>query len=696
MNENPESLDKLNSFPITYPIQQLINGIADDVNTEKQKRAWWDQSTDQFINMRYGIRNQKTFPWPNCANYVIPLIDTDINRIKPAYAGLIDVTPVVMFEPFGDEDMEAAENKEIYFDWLLKAKMDFNINYLLSLDYILEQGIVIWKTTWKYTTADYTEEFDLSEFDPKVVQAIYDPIVTDDILAKIIEEEFKIDVTLEENVREINKSIKKFRNGQSKFRLNLKEIKDDRPEAIPCSLRYDITFPVETTDLNQARFIDYKFQISKNNLKIAMRDEKYKEYSDGEINAWSNDSSTDERRKRNKTTNAQPDQDNIWLHETCVWHDINEDGIAERCIATWPDNDPESVLRFIELPYDHGMWPYVAVKREINGSGLFDSRGIPALDSDFQNGISTAFNQSVDNGTITNTPQVVVKENALVNTRNLRYIPGERVTVRTNTADYETRVLGNGSQGFLLQSAQYLKSWANERIGNISSGLTADNNQAGQGQQGQKTAREINLVEQVGTEIQSLDLQVHQHQMALLYYQIDALDNQFGNQDEISFVSQGQAQKLSRKEIQGKFKYVPNGRLDNSNPAMRLSKAFNLLKMFLNDPDIKQRELKKIVLDDFDIKIARKIFKSDEEKAQEQQAQAQGQQGQKTEAMQTSLMLKKADSAIELQRIQGEAQVDIQKYLAESLIDVHEAALLVPIEGQVPQTTKPKTSSKSR
>lgn len=660
-SDNPEALSKLNSLEITPELKAFTTDLFSDIEDEKQKRAWWDSTTDDYINMRYGIRSRKDFPWPNCANYVIPLIDADINRLKPAYAGLIDVYPIVIFEPYGQTDMEASEMREVYFDWLLKAKMNYFENYMLGIDYLLEQGIVIWKITWKYATRNYTREIDLRESDPKVLEALYSAFVTDEMLAQVFLEEFQIDDSHEENLKAVQKAVQGFRRGKSTFTLLLKETVDDQPEVTPCSLRYDVVFPVETTNLNNARFIDFRFQVAKNDIKIAMKDEKYKTYGDSEIDGWATAWAADQKnRQRQKTVTTQPDEDLVWLHETCVWRDINNDGIKERCIVTWPHGKPEDILRFIELPYEHGMWPYVACKREINDPGFFSSRGIPALDADFQLGISTGFNQSVDNGTITNTPQIKYKENSVANIRNVRYVPGERIKITGSMDDYQVTSLGNPSQQYLLQSGQYLKAWANERIGNLTSGLSQSNNQAGQGSQGQKTAKEINVVEQVGSEQQSLDLQVFQNQMAGVYFQIDALDNQFGDQDTIEFVSDGEYQKLTRKEIQGRFKYVPNGRLDNSNPQLRVSKAFNLLRMFLNDPDIKQRELKRMVLDDFDVRIARKLFKTDQEVAQEQKQQAAQQQQTKDDAMHSAVGMKVINDNLEIRK----------------------AALLVPIEGR--------------
>ena len=72
---------------------------------------------------------------------------------------------------------------------------------------------------------------------------------------------------------------------------------------------------------------------------------------------------------------------------------------------------------------------------------------------------------------------------------------------------------GNSSQGFLFQSAQYFKAWSDQRTGNLSSGITSPNNIPGESATGQKTAKEIGLVEQLQSEVQSLDLQVFQRQI---------------------------------------------------------------------------------------------------------------------------------------------------------------------------------------
>lgn len=666
-NTDPESLDRINSLEITPEVESFVNNLYSRIMEEKTARAFWERNIDRWRNLRYGIRAPKTFPWKDAANYVFPLIDYDISRLKPAYADLINITPVVSYSPYGEEDIDPARKREQLFDWLLKTKGSFYENYLLGIDYLLEQGMVVFKTSWRYSTRTYTVEIDLKDLDEQVLNAIYDPRVNDELLFKIIVEEYRLDTSFDENIKEIRKAVDKFRAGKTELSITLLEKKDDYAEIIPCSVRDEVTFPIGTTDLNEARFIDYVFCMSKNDIKIAMNDNKYNKYSDEEIESWSeyNTYNLDKRLGKNFQY-LDKYNDVIWMHETCIWRDVNGDGIEERCIVTWPDASPKSVLRLIELPYEHGQWPYVLVRREINDSGPYSSRGIPALQEDFQNGISTSFNQSVDNGAIINAPQIVTRQGAVSNIRNLRYIPGNVVVTNGPTSDYEIRQGVNASQGALFSQAQYLKSWADQRTGNLTSGLSQANNLPGTND-GKKTAKEISTVEILSTQATSLDLFVFQIQMAKVYYQADALYEQFMEENEFSFITNDAPVKISRSEIQGKFNIVPNGKIDNTNPQMRINKSWMMLRAFLNDPDIKQRELKKLFLDDMDVKLSMRLFKSDEEIAQEQQ-----------QAQQNMVQQMQIQDQIQNQQIRKQLET---KSITDDL-EVRKAALMAPIDGK--------------
>lgn len=664
--KDPESLEKVNSLKITDKIRDFVQSLSRDVEESRTDRAEWESRIDNYTRKRYGIRTKKSFPWVGAANFVLPQIDSDINRLKPAYINLaFGVSPIVTFEPFGAEDVEPARKRELLFDWRMRTQVKYFKPYCLGVDYMLHTGYTIFETGWVFETRKYTKELDLSDLPMEILEALYMPEVNDDALFHIIAEEMLPDLTLQENVDEIKRVVGEFRKGKSKFELKFLEVYENRADVQALNPREDVTFPIHTCDIQEARFIDRKFWISKNKIKMRMESGRYQEYDDDAVDGWatkSYDSTTasDLKSIRDGVRMQKQDDDMVLLHRVSTWYDIDGDGIEERVQIIYPDNNPNDILSFIENPYDHGMFPFVVVRREFNDAPIMSSRGIPALDDDFQTGISTLFNQDIDAGTITTTPTVVARKNSVKNLRNLRYVPGQVVETENGTADYTVVQNTNMGQANRFNNMQYLKAWANDRIGNVTAAISQANNAPGNGPQGQKTAKEVSAIESNAGSLQSMDLLVFQNQMVALYDQIDSLYEQFGD-DETEFMITGeQPIRVTRKEIQGHFNRVPNGRLDNSNPALRAQKSLALMQMFMNDPFVRQDQLRKMYLDDNDIRISQKLLKS----PQELQADAQAQMASQVDQLQTALKMQDARNLMDVKKEAMLAPITGRKYAA--------------------------------
>ena len=663
-DRNPESLEKVKEIKVTQDLIDFVVKLDKDIEEEKGYRGDWESRIDSYTRKRYGIRAKKSFPWVGSANFVLPQIDSDINRLKPAYINLAyGVSPIVTFEPFGPEDVVPARKRELLFDWRMRTQVKFFKEYALGVDYMLHNGYKVYRVGWKFETRKYCKYLDLNDLDREVLDALYLPEVDDATLAQIIAEEMRPDLSLQENLDEIERVVGEFREGKTSFEFEFVEVSENRVEVKACNPRDEVTFPVDTCDIQDAAFIDYRFYKSKNSVKRDIETEKYREFSDDDINSWTKESgeSASEFIKNirdGKNSSYRSDSDEVVLHEVATWYDVNNDGIDERVLITYPEGSPSSILRFIEVPYDHGLFPYIVVRREINDAEIMSSRGIPALDDDFQTGISTIFNQDIDAGTIATTPTVVARKNSVKNLRNLRYVPGQVVETENGAADYTVTQNPNMGQAGRFASMQYLKSWANDRIGNTTAAISQTNNSPGNGPQGSKTAREVSAIESNSGMLQSMDLLVFQNQMVELYYQIDSLYNQFGDDEETMMITNERSLKVSRREIQGKFNIIPNGRLDNANPALRAQKMLAMLQMFMNDPYIRQDEIRKIYLDDYDVRISQRLLKTPEEMQAEAAQQIQSQNDQ----LQTALLMQKGRDNLEIRKEAILAPITGRKY----------------------------------
>lgn len=663
-NKNPEALANVHAIEVSGELREFVVGLDKDVQEARTDRSEWETRQDVYMRKRYAIRSPKIFPWPGCANFVLPQIDSDINRLKPAYVNLaFGVSPIVMFEPYGPEDIEPAKKRECLFDWRMKTQVRFFKDYCLGIDYMLQRGFTLFKVSWKFTTRKYIKVIDLDEVEPEVVDALLMPELDDATLFQIFEEELKPDMSFEENMLALQQGVEEFRAGKTRFEFEFVEKEENRAEVKACDPRDEVAFPPGTTDIQQAYFIDYRFWVSKNDLKKQMVDGTFEEFSDDEISAWTtrnykNGSAANLRATRDGYTQQKRVDDMILMHEVCTWYDVNGDGIDERVIVTYPDSDPEAILRFIENPYDHGLFPYVVVRRELNDAEVISSRGIPALDDDFQTGISVLFNQDIDAGTIATTPTVVARKNSVKNLRNLRYVPGQQVETENGEADYKIVQNQNLGQTNRFNNMTYLKSWANDRIGNVTSAFSQINNASGSGRGGSKSATEAAEIASAAGQLQSMDLMVFQQQMADVYYQIDMLYEQFGDEDEEVMITGEQSVKISREEIQGKFNRIPNGRLDNSNPVLRTNKMLALYDRFANNPFIEGYELTKVTLNELDMKLAKTILKPMKVVQQEQQAALAQKEKMKGEMVQ----MERVKNALEVEKEAQLAVVQGRKY----------------------------------
>lgn len=656
--EDPESLEKVNDLGEADKLKDFVTALDSEITDAQNDRAEWETRQDVYTKKRYGIRAPKTFPWPGAANFVLPQIDSDINRLKPSYMSLaFGVSPIVNFEPFGPEDIEPAKKREVLFDWRMKTQVRFFQEYSLGVDYALQRGLTLFKIGWSFSTRKYVQYLDLRDIDPKVLEILYMPEITDDILFQLIAEESRPDLSFKENAEAIEKFIVDFRTTEkTRFKLEFVETEQNQPFVKACDPRDEVVFPVNTTNIQDAPFVDYRFWSSKNGIKLNIMSEKYNEFSDDDISAWAKPQGQRETSETVRgvrdgiNTSRKTPQDQILLHEVCTWYDVDDDGILERVLITYPDNDPSCILRFIELPYDHGMFPYVVCRREFNDARILSSRGIPALDDDFQTGISAMFNQDIDAGTIATTPTVVSRLNSVKNLRNLRYVPGQHIETENGTGDYAVVQHMNLGQANRFNNMTYLKSWANDRIGNLTAAFSQNNNTKGSGSGGSKSATESSAIASAAGQLQAMDLMVWQQQMAEVYYQIDALYEQFGSDEEYIAITNERPIRITRREIQGRFNMIPNGRIDNSNPVLRANKALAIYDRFSQNPFVDAYQLTKYALNELDAKTAKLIMKSTEQIQADQQGQVMAQREAKREAIHTQILLKGLSDQLEIKK----------------------------------------------
>ena len=128
--------------------KKLHSNILMDIG---QRSAWETRQVD-FYRMRHtGIR-RKQKPWNNAADLHFPLIDTNIEKLKPMYfQQVVGMDVVATFVPMRSQLAAATTTAEGWFDYKTRERSNLQDESMAWIDYALMSGRGVMKVTWNST-----------------------------------------------------------------------------------------------------------------------------------------------------------------------------------------------------------------------------------------------------------------------------------------------------------------------------------------------------------------------------------------------------------------------------------------------------------------------------------------------------------------------------------------------------------------
>lgn len=125
--------------------QKLHASILADIG---QRTSWENKQVD-FYKMRHtGIR-RKQKPWNNAADLHFPLIDTNIEKLKPLFfQQVVGMDVVATFVPMLSQLAASTTLAEGWFDYKMREKSNLQSESLAWIDYALMSGRGVMKITW--------------------------------------------------------------------------------------------------------------------------------------------------------------------------------------------------------------------------------------------------------------------------------------------------------------------------------------------------------------------------------------------------------------------------------------------------------------------------------------------------------------------------------------------------------------------
>lgn len=568
----------------------INDALADQINKWQEQSegniATWEQNQVKWHKMRMRIKKVKNFPFVGCANLRMPTIETKIRKLKAALVNVIfGVRPVVQVIPTPAGTFDNARKIEKFLDHLICDVADIKNKLIISIDQALEKGFSILKPHWCYEEIKRIETLHIDDFSIEEIQAIHHPSVNTEMLIGMLVDHLQIDMSdnvRTENLKELERVAKEIHAGAESIKFTVCDVTKNYPDADICMDERIYVGTDSGYDPQGCQYIIHEFFMPMDTVKKNADIKGWDTSSVEEV--WSKKSVNLENKNiqmskdlREGITRLQNGDELVKIWECYCWYDINNDGEKEKCVVTMAA-DFNKILRKSTLPFYNAKWPFIKLFYELTDDRWFSHRGIPEIIEDIVKEIDIQHMQKIDNQTIRNTPMFLYRA-GMVNNKVVQFIFGQGLPVSgmTPLQDVMQPVNNANSQvEFSYEREQMLlESKIEELVGQVDFTLQSMINK-----RQPRTLGEVQLQTQNQQMTFSLDADMFRGQIEELFNWFWELWCQYGD-DAYEFAYFGKEGweeiKLSREEVQGKYKVTVRGNDQNTNPQVRLQKAQAIL-----------------------------------------------------------------------------------------------------------------------
>jgi hypothetical protein len=601
--------------------QRIIHRLIDDGLTADRERQGWLDRSDSLTRLRLGIRKPKTWPWPGASNLSIPVIDAQLRKYKPMLMKLVvQPDPVCQFDSIEIEDgsEEAERLAEAELTWLFRTHMRAIEPLAFIVDSIGHNGYGVAQIGW-----DYKSEYECRVADVRGLFGDQTPQDAEQVAA-FLAKEFDVprgDARVEKSLQ---KAAAEVVAGAEFVKLSYIRVVTDRP-AIWDRAPQQVIVPARCTNYGDSEWIIVQHLFSARTLRQRERDGFFvKGFVDKILGGLKSDQKNfrsdfnSESPSINQWNHTQDEADKTWGHEDpdniliweCYhWSDPDEDGVAERVVTfVHPRTKTHGSTRLYAFPFHR--WPFVKFDFEKVTRRFYSPRGISSKLEGIQRAVNATHNARLDAMALRNAPVYQMPVLAGFKARNLTYMPGKIMEVPMGTA-ITPLSQDRGAFPESMSEENYLRSIAEGYIGTFDQALSSP-----MGGGDNRTATEVNASVQLAASTASLDTILFQLAMGEVYDMVWALWMEL-RPPEITIKVSGANQntntptlrKITKAEIDKKFRIVPTGTIANTNRALELANSREALNFFAGDASglIDPYELRYWYFSLLDPRVARKV-----------------------------------------------------------------------------------------
>lgn len=676
---NPLGIDATGQVQVD--VEGQIKLLHQRVQAAEQDRSPWLTKQRILVEQRRGIRKEKVIPWNGANNDNWPVTDGVIRRWKPGIVSLVrDADPVAYFFATKPEALSAAQVAQAFYHWKFTKLPDTDRTVMELSDLIAQHGLAYTRQGWKYTIERTCRVVRSDSLFPGGVQAALDatnqniaqqnaqieqaaaagqlppgvepqPQLDAPTFVKLtLQQEYDLDDgdLGHDGTSQLDSAVEKLIQGAPYIKVYYKAVTEDRPSWQPLS-PLDVVVPITGQPAHDAEFVAIVHRMTADKIRCMVRDGHFRPDAAEEViakikNRVTGDTSEDivfdartsgaraqVKRALDSIEGIAPHDNGVEPGLEPVWEiycklDIDGDGIGERCIV-WYHPASAMILSITEYPYPFRCWPIVAFEFEHTSPRPYQSRGIAELCSTFQKHVNKLHNARLDAVQVLLSPMFKYRSSNGEIPRNMKFRPGAMIPL-SEVDDLQPLVQDFRPLTMFLTEEQFTKGLAEQYIGVFDSSLT----QVGGTGRERRTATEVEAVTaQIGN-VFSQDATLFQASMAEVHRQLWQLWLEFGPEQEFFRVTGEEQPRLARKqEINRDFDIYPAGTPANTNKALALARAREMIQLFAQDATglIDKYRLFKNYMDLTDRNFSKLVVRKPEEASAVQAIMqaAQGKQG---------------------------------------------------------------------
>lgn len=568
---------------------EVFRYVEEKYEDAEGARTTWINNQVKYNKLRMRTKKAKTFPFVGCSNIKMPTGDTKIRKMKAfLYNTVFGIRPVVSVVPPPSGNYGTALKIEKFLDHLIVDVMGLPNKAVITIDQELEQGFYLNMPYWKLEITKREETLDLKDLTIGEVMFLFDGKTTPEMLREYLTSTFDIDLDAriaDENNAALETLIEKLHTVTltKPLSFTVKDIVCDQPDIdlidpercfVPSDSGYN---PQDCECIIVESYLPYH--------TLMTNSDQFGWDAAGidEIGSWKGTDTTKNRLKDiNKDLqegierlNSPSSKVRIWYY--FGWYDIFGNGQKEKCVIICAPDFNKTIYKST-LPYFNGKFPLVKFFFELRNDRWYAHRGIIEMAEDIIKEIDIQHNMKIDQQTIRNAPMFLYRAGQ-VNPNLIQLIPNQAIPVRGLQPLNDTVAVVNNTnpnaEFSYEREQQILESKLEELLGQVDYTLQSQINK-----RQPRTLGEVQMQAQNAQLTASLDASIHTTQFTELFNFIWDLWCQYGK-DEYEFNYFGkdgwEQIKLSKEEIQGRYKVTVRGNDRNTNPDVRLQKANQIL-----------------------------------------------------------------------------------------------------------------------